>query len=335
MRGPRSGHIALVILGIVAGLLGRAETAQANGCDSTVPITHTTIQAAVDAAPNPGPWKICVNDGTYVESVKILGRNTAAVDATETIRVVAVNPRGAIVNPGGLPNPARYHAFSVATSNFISIEGFKLTGATREAVFIRGGLSMTNRNISVIATEITGNGSPSTNGGIFIGRENPDTLVDGNTIHRNFRNALEIEGDIYKNPTNSPKVITNNLICKNGWSGVYSGRTFTDVITLLDNDIHCNGTATGSTGGRFGVFRQAVAPKSGAGFRQNIILDGNEICSNTGGDIANVNQTLGPLVNDTGNVTTLGNEEAQCLAPGCAGAITGTCLVTDCDVLCP
>src|SRR3990172_11961381 len=102
MRAPRRGYIILIILGLLAGLLGPAETARANGCDATVPGGHATIQEAVDAAPNPGPWKICVGDGTYAESVKIEGKNTAAVDATETIIVAAVNPGLAIVNPGSL-----------------------------------------------------------------------------------------------------------------------------------------------------------------------------------------------------------------------------------------
>lgn len=170
--------------------------------------------------------------------------------------------------------------------------------------------------------------------GASLSDENPNTVVEGNRIHHNRRNGVAIEADVAGNATNSPKYVRNNVICRNGWNGVSVGRTAKDVITLQDNQIHCNGAAAGPTGGRFGVFRQTVAPTSGLGYRQNIMLDGNQLCRNSGGDIAFASQTLGPPGNDVDNVTTLGNEEGACPAQSCAGAISGVCPVTDCDALC-
>lgn len=297
--------------------------------------THTSIQAAVNALLDPGPCEILVKDGTYNESVKISGKNAAATAASQGVVIRAEHPQLAIVTPAGLPGAAVRHAFTVEKSKFVTIQGFKVTGATYEGIYIQGGASSTNQDIVIKENEITRNGTSSSNGGLFIGRENPNTVIEGNRIHHNTRNGLAIEADVDGNTTNSPKLILNNEICKNGWSGVSAGPTAKDVITLQDNEIHCNGTAAGTTGGRFGLFRQTTAATKGSGFRQNIVLDGNQLCSNRGGDIAFASQTLGPPGNDVDNVTTLGNEDEACLLPGCAGAITGSCAVTDCNVLCP
>ena len=297
--------------------------------------THTSIQAAVDAMLDPGPCEILVKAGTYNESVVISGKNTEATEASQGAVIRAEEPWLAIVTPAGLPGAGVRHAFTLNRSKFITIEGFKVTGATQEAIYVRGDTPLTNQDITIKNNEITGNGKGATSTGVFVGRENPNTLVEGNRIHRNGGNAVVIEADEARNRTNSPKYVRNNMICRNGWNGVSIGRTAVDVVTLQDNQIHCNGTAAGPTGGRFGVFRQTVAPTNGAGYRQNMVLDGNQLCRNSAGDIAFVNQTLGPPGNDADNVTTLGNEERACLAPGCAGAITGACAVTDCDALCP
>jgi parallel beta-helix repeat protein len=306
-----------------------------DGCHARVPGDHPTIQAAVDGAPNPGPWTICVLDGVYAESVQIAGANTLAADASQRLRIKALTPLGATVNPSTLPLAARNHAFSLEGSRFVTIEGFRVTGARQQGIRVRGGATLTNRDVTLLDNEVTANGSGASSGGIFVGRENANTVIEGNRIHRNGRNGIEIEADAAGNVTSSPKSVVDNVVCGNGWNGLHVGRTVTDVVTLTGNAVHCNGTAGGTTGGRFGLFRQTVQPTSGKGFRQNIVLEGNALCRNQGGDIAAPQQTLGPLDNDTDNVTTLGTEEQACVTPGCEGAIVGVCGPEDCEALCP
>ena len=162
-----------------------------------------------------------------------------------------------------------------------------MTGATKEAIFMRGGGS-TNRDVTLDGNHLHGNGSTSANGGIYIGRDNPRTWAFNNLIRANGRNGVLIDCGV----ENAPKYFVNNTIVQNGFNGLFVGDSLKDEIFLVNNLIVGNGTSAGTTGGRFGVLRESTAPGTGPGTRAIIILRNNMFYKNTGGDIGNVIQTL-------------------------------------------
>ena len=105
-----------------------------------------------------------------------------------------------------------------------------------------------------------------------------------------------------------PHWLIGNTIHGNGWSGVFVTRSHT--AWLVNNLITDNGTAPGSTGGRFGVSRESSTSPDPAG----IHLVTNLLCGNRLGEIN------GPALDatDSGNLTPTGTEGPGVSAsPGC------------------
>ena len=107
-----------------------------------------------------------------------------------------------------------------------------------------------NQEIHIELNRIFGNGSSSCNGGITIARGNPGTLIVNNLIYANGRNAITFE-----DADGGPHYVINNTIYGNQWNGIEVARNHT--VTIANNIINKNGTASGSTGGRFGVKRES------------------------------------------------------------------------------
>ena len=74
-------------------------------------------------------------------------------------------------------------------------------------------------------------GSAATNGGIYIGRENPRTWVFNNLIRANGRNGVLIDCGV----ENAPKYFVNNTIVQNGFNGLFVGDSLKDEIFLVNN----------------------------------------------------------------------------------------------------
>jgi hypothetical protein len=216
----------------------------------------TTIQAAINAA-QPGNI-VRIQAGTYIEQVSISGKNNTA-DATETDRIViesdpALFP-GSVVIDGVVNQCTNGYAFRFQQSKFITIRGLTITGAGGQAISLLGGTNQ-NQDIHIELNRIFGNGSSSCDGGITVARGNPDTLIINNLIYGNGRNGITtIDAD------GGPHYIINNTIHANGWNGLRITRTH-DAI-LVNNLITGNGTASGSTGGRFGVPMDHRLPTGG------------------------------------------------------------------------
>jgi RHS repeat-associated protein len=262
-----------------------------------------TIQAAVNAAQPGNILRIQV--GIYIEQVSISGKNNVP-GAAETDRIVIESDPGSspgsVVVDGAVNQCTNGYAFRLQQSKFITLRGFTITGAGGQAISLMGGNNQ-NEGIHIEQNRIFGNGSSSCDGGITIARGNPGTLIVNNLIYGNGRNGIAtIDAD------GGPHFIFNNTIHANGWNGLRITRSHN--VLLVNNLITDNGTASGSTGGRFGVSREGSTNPDPGGIQ----LLNNVVCGNTGGEIT------GPALDatDAGNLTPQGAEGPGFGAsPGC------------------
>ena len=263
----------------------------------------TTIQAAINAA---GPGNVIqIQGGTYPEKLELNGKNNFQ-GATEIDRIIIeadpVTQPGQVVLTGAPGACTGNYAIRLQQSKFITIRGLTITGTGGQAISLLGGNNQ-NQDIHIELNRIFGNGSSSCDGGITVTRGNPGTLIVNNLIHANGRNGIS-----FVDADGGPHYIINNTIYSNQWNGVDVARNHT--ITLANNIINHNGTASGTTGGRFGVRRESSTTPQPAGIK----LLNNLVCGNTQGQISA--QVLDST--DASNFTSLGNEGTGVGAlPGC------------------
>ena len=300
-----AGHLGIAILSLLGLLiLPNLVTAQqptilfVNRTDPTCggrSPCFATIQAAINSA---GPGNtIQIQAGTYPERIAIVGKNNFA-GATEVDRIVIeADPAaqsGQIVLTGAQGACTGNYAVRLQQSKFITIRGLTITGTGGQAISLLGGNNQ-NQDIHIELNRIFGNGSGSCDGGITVARGNPGTLIVNNLIHANGRNGINfIDAD------GGPHYIINNTVYGNQWNGLDVARNHT--VTLANNIINNNGTASGTTGGRFGVRREGSTTPQPAGIK----LLNNLVCGNTQGEISA--QVLDST--DSSNFTPLGNEGA-------------------------
>ena len=262
----------------------------------------TTIQAAINAA---GPRiTIQIQAGVYPEQLQIQKNDFAGAVEADRI-VIEADPTaqpGQVVLTGAPGACTGNHAIRLQQSKFVTIRGLVITGTGGQAIALLGG-NNGNVGIHIELNRIFGNGSSSCNGGITVARNNPGTVIANNLVYANGRNGITfIDAD------GGPHYIVNNTIYANQWNGIDVAREHQ--VTIINNIINANGTAAGTTGGRFGVRREgSTGPQP-----QGIKLLNNIVCGNTGGQIN------GPVLDatDSGNFTSLGNEGSGVAAsPGC------------------
>jgi hypothetical protein len=248
---------------------------------------------------------IRVQAGTYQEQVNISGKNNVA-GAAEADRILIeadpAAPVGSVVLQGAVSQCTNGYAIRLQQSKFITIRGLTITGAGGQAISLMGGNNQ-NSAIHIERNRLFNSGSPECNGGITIARGNPNTLILNNEIFANGRNGITfIDAD------GGPHYIIQNTISSNAWSGVNVAHNHE--VHLVNNLITGNGTASGSTGGRFGVKREDSTSPQPAG----ITLLNNLICGNRLGEID------GPALDstDANNLTPTGTEGPGVSAsPGC------------------
>ena len=271
-------------------------------CDGKSPC-YSTIQDAVDVA-QPGSV-IRIQAGTYPEQISI--EKNKFPNATEFDRIVieadpALQPGQVVLTGAPGPQCTERWAIRMKQSKFITIRGLTITGTGGQAISLMGG-NNGNQEIHIELNRIFGNGSSSCNGGITIARGNPGTLIVNNLIYANGRNGITFE-----DADGGPHYVINNTIYGNQWNGIEVARNHS--ITIANNIINKNGTASGSTGGRFGVKRESSTSPQPLGIK----LRNNLVCGNTLGEIN------GPVLDatDAGNFTPQGSEGAGVSAfPGC------------------
>ena len=263
-----------------------------NTCNGRSPC-HPKIQAAIDVSA-PGDT-IRIQAGTYPEQLNIQKNDFASAEEASRI-IIEADPEsapGAVVLTGSAgPQCTNKFAIRIRRSKFVTIRGLTITGTGAEAIFMMGGAN-SNQGINIVENRIYGNGSSSCNGGITIARGNPETLIVNNLIHANGQNGIAlIDGD------GGPHYIINNTVYANQWNGVSiaSGRD----VFLVNNIINQNGTASGTSGGRFGVQVESwTAPTP-----ERVHLLNNLVCGNRQGEI--FGQALDTT--DSGNLSPHGTE---------------------------
>jgi hypothetical protein len=254
---------------------------------------HPKIQAAIDVSA-PGDT-IRIQAGTYPEQLNIQKNDFASAEEASRI-IIEADPEsapGAVVLTGSAgPQCTNKFAIRIRRSKFVTIRGLTITGTGAEAIFMMGGAN-SNQGINIVENRIYGNGSSSCNGGITIARGNPETLIVNNLIHANGQNGIAlIDGD------GGPHYIINNTVYANQWNGV-SIASGSDVF-LVNNIINQNGTASGTSGGRFGVQVESwTAPTP-----ERVHLLNNLVCGNRQGEI--FGQALDTT--DSGNLSPHGTE---------------------------
>lgn len=318
---------SLALLGTVLALTIASESqgrslyvsATDTSCQGQTPC-YRTIQAAVTAAQ--AGDRIVIQAGTYLEQVSISGKNNTT-GATEADRLVIeadpAAPPGGVVLRGSGGSCTNGHAIRLQRSKFITIRGLTITGFGGQALALQGG---NNANVAVhiernrIVDNATSRGDSCT-AGITISRGNVHTVVANNLIHANGRHGLAtMDAD------GGPHYVVGNTIHANAWSGVHVTRNHQ--IFLVNNAITGNGTASGSTGGRFGIHREPSTAPAPAG----IHLLSNLLCGNRLGEIN------GPVLDgsDAGNLTPTGTEGPGVIpAPGCQSSDTLYAAITGAD----
>ena len=213
-----------------------------------------TLQSAITAG-QPG-WEIVVGSGAYKTGVVTISRKTDL-----TIRGCA------------LP---QVPGFKLQRSSGITLAGFDVNaaGTGNHGITLLGG---ENRNRQVVINGNLIHGAGPRQAGIFVARGNAQIAISGNTISRNDR-----DGIVFAETAGGPHALRNNTIVANGWNGVEVARRHT--VVLEANVITGNGTAGGSTGGRYGVLRER--DNSGAGDPAGIKLVDNTITCNNGREVA-------------------------------------------------
>src|SRR5712691_1745137 len=269
---------------------------------------YRTIQAAVTAA-LPGET-VTIQPGAYTEQVSIQGKNNTAT-ATEASRIVIqadpAAPAGSVTLHGAVATCDDGHAIRFKQSKFVTVRSLTITGAGGQAIWLMGGNNQ-NQATHLERLRIFGNGSSECNGGITIARGNPGTLVVSSLIYANGRNGIAtIDAD------GGPHYVVNNTIYANGWSGISVTRNHEAL--LVNNAITGNGVAAGTTGGRFGVTREASTTSNPVG----ILLLNNLVCGNRLGEIDGRELDF----TDSGNLTPTGAEGPGVTAsPGCESTAT-------------
>jgi hypothetical protein len=254
---------------------------------------YPKIQAAIDVSTSGDTIRI--QAGIYPEQLNIQKNDFASADEASRI-IIEADPEsapGAVVLTGSAgPQCTNKFAIRIRRSKFVTIRGLTITGTGAEAIFMMGGTN-SNQGLNIVENRIYGNGSSSCNGGITIAQGNPDTLIVNNLIHGNGRNGIAVVDS-----DGGPHYIINNTIHGNQWNGVSIAPEL-DVF-LVNNIINQNGTASGTSGGRFGVQVESSSRPT----PERVHLLNNLVCGNREGEI--FGQALDAT--DSGNLSPHGTE---------------------------
>jgi hypothetical protein len=242
------------------------------GVSISVPGQFTTIQAAVNAS-KPGTT-IMIDVGTYNEVVNITNKDSLTLLASGSVTIQGVH---------------------IAKSQVITIKGFIIDAANtgKDAVQIEG---QENSDITIEANEIKN----SSKDGIAMGKNNANTRVLNNVIANNQQNGID-----FADGTSGAQYIVNNTIVRNGYNGIEAASQ--QELYLVNNIISFNGTVAGTSGGRYGIKRDAQGLAASITLLNNLIIGNNGTTNKKSSkDLCNTQQILNSA--DASNITTAGTE---------------------------
>jgi RHS repeat-associated protein len=278
----------------------------AAACQGKAPC-FTTIQGAIDAVG--AGQRIEIQAGTYVERLEIERKNAGA-RASEADRIVIeadpAEPPGSVLLRGRASRCEGGYAIDVSRSKYVTIRGLTIVGAGGRGIGLRGG-SLENRGIHIERNRLARGGPRECNGGIDVGRGNPQTVIANNLIYGNGRNGI-----LFRDGRGGSYRVVGNTIARNAWSGIQI--THAAAVDLVNNVIVGNGTDPGAAQTRVGVRRLKTNPSPASQVR----LLGNVVCGNVGGELA------GPLLDatDSANQTPTGTEGPGVAASASCASLT-------------
>ncbi len=253
----------------------------AGSCRGETPC-FTTIQAAIDAA---GPGQtVRVLAGEYEEQLRISGKNAGAL-AVESDRItIEADPAadaGDVLLRGPHNQCQRGYAIVFRQSSFVTLRGFRIEGAGRRGIVLRGG-SAGGTGIRLERNRLHVGSARECLGGIDVGRGNADTVVANNVLSGIRRHALR-----FRNGAGRAYVVGNTFV-RNEGDAVFLARGA--LVSLWNNIVAFNGARRDGRGGkRFGI-RFLRSPHASPD--PDVDIRSNLICGNARGEIQG--SRLGP-----------------------------------------
>ncbi|MFZ1080553.1 MAG: right-handed parallel beta-helix repeat-containing protein, partial [Candidatus Kryptoniota bacterium] len=215
-----------------------------------------------------------VDSGTYKEVVNIASKDSLTLLSSGNTTIQGVR---------------------IAKSSVIDINGFTIDASNSDtnAVEISGA---NDSDITIESNEIQN----SAKNGIKIGQYAVRTRIVNNVIVNNQMNGLD-----FSDGTSGTQYVINNTIVKNGYNGIDAASQ--QGVFLVNNIISFNGTTAGTTGGRYGIKRDAGTNPTDITLLNNLIIgNAGTVNKKNSQDMSNYQLILD--VSDGGNITTTGAE---------------------------
>ena len=220
----RSCFLALNLIAAVAAFVGPAKAASF----LRVPEDFSTIQAAIDAAPDGAT--ITVAPGRYTENIDFLGK-LLLLSGAGPDSVIDGAGRGPVVRFVNGEGPASV------------LDSFTITGglATQGA-----GIEIENSSPTIVRNVIVDNAASGVGSGIFVGGSAAQPAIFNNLLMFNVGvnggdpHAIQISGS-------SPRIVNNTLVRNDSNAILTSGSGFPEI---RNNILARNGTRFGTFGGK-------------------------------------------------------------------------------------
>jgi len=165
---------------------------------------YDTIQAAVNEASDNNT--ILVYPGNYEGKVTV----------KKGLTLKSVEEHAAVIDAKGAD-----YAIDIQDADNVTIDGFKITGATNRGISVYGSSGFRKMNNTTITNNIIENNGTTTSGeGIYFHRLGDYNKVEGNTIKDNTFSGISLNSPASGSPATENE-FNNNEIINNGNYGIY------------------------------------------------------------------------------------------------------------------
>lgn len=196
----------------------------------------TDPQAAVDhfrtAHGNRGPCTIELAPGSYADSLRLEGLNTAATSDAE--RLVIVGTRGEDGAYLTRFNTGRRDAMRLRTTRYLTLRGFEVLSGTNKPIAIEAD----NLHTLVDALYVHDNGGGRDSGCVFLGSGNASVTVSNSFCFDNGSDAITVG-------VGGPHFLVNNTVFNQQKGGIVIGSGAN--VYVYNNLVAFNGLVSGGT----------------------------------------------------------------------------------------